>query len=44
LAIDINIEIEHMLDTAWTLFGKYFTQDEVAIKKELMDQYWKASK
>ncbi|GBU20598.1 v-type ATP synthase subunit B [Fibrobacteres bacterium R8-0-B4] len=41
LAIDINIEIEHMLDTAWKLFGKYFTQDEVAIKKELMDQYWK---
>jgi V/A-type H+-transporting ATPase subunit B len=32
-----------MLDTAWHLFGKYFTQDEVGIKKELMDQYWKAS-
>jgi V/A-type H+-transporting ATPase subunit B len=43
LAIDINIEIEHMLDTAWKLFGKYFTQDEVGIKKELMDQFWKAS-
>jgi len=43
LAIDINIEIEAMLDTGWKLFGKYFTQDEVGIKKELMDQYWKAS-
>jgi len=43
LAIDINIEIEHMLDTAWKLFGKYFTQDEVGIKKELMDQFWKAA-
>jgi V/A-type H+-transporting ATPase subunit B len=43
LAIDINVEIEAMLDTAWHLFGKYFTQDEVGIKKELMDQYWKAS-
>jgi V/A-type H+-transporting ATPase subunit B len=41
LAIDINVEIDAMLDTAWHLFGKYFTQDEVAIKKEFMDQYWK---
>ena len=43
LAIDINVEIDTMLNTAWTLFGKYFTQDEVGIKKELMDEYWKAS-
>jgi V/A-type H+-transporting ATPase subunit B len=40
LAIDINVEIDAMLDTGWRLFGKYFTQDEVGIKKELMDQYW----
>jgi V/A-type H+-transporting ATPase subunit B len=43
LAIDINVEIDFMLDTAWKLFGKYFTQDEVGIKKELMDQYWNSS-
>ena len=42
LAIDVNIEIEQMLDTAWTLFGKYFSKDEVAIKAELIEKYWKA--
>ena len=41
LAIDVNIDIEQMLDTAWTLFGKYFSKDEVAIKAELIAKYWK---
>ncbi|MCX8042790.1 MAG: V-type ATP synthase subunit B [Desulfobacterota bacterium] len=41
LAIDINIDNDTMLDTAWRLFGKYFTRDEVAIKQELMERYWK---
>ncbi len=41
LAIDINIEVDKMLDTAWELFAKYFTKTEVAIKKNLMDKYWK---
>ncbi|MBN1577582.1 MAG: V-type ATP synthase subunit B [Chitinispirillaceae bacterium] len=40
LAIDINIEIDKMLDTGWQLFGKYFSKDEVSIKKEFMDKYW----
>lgn len=40
LAIDINIDTDKMLDTAWQLFGKYFTKDEVGIKKEIMDKYW----
>ena len=40
LAIDINIQIEEMLDTAWKLFAKYFTKSEVAIKAELTDKYW----
>jgi V/A-type H+/Na+-transporting ATPase subunit B len=40
LAIDINIEIDHMLDTSWGLFKKYFSQAEVAIKKEFVDLYW----
>ncbi|MDL2319624.1 V-type ATP synthase subunit B [Alistipes sp. OttesenSCG-928-B03] len=40
LAIDVNIDIETMLDTAWRLFAKYFTVTEVAIKQELVDKYW----
>ncbi len=40
LAIDINIEIDSMLDTAWHLLGKHFTREEVAIKQEVMDTYW----
>lgn len=40
LSIDVNIEIEKMLDTAWKLFAKYFTVSEVAIKQELVDKYW----
>ena len=41
LAIDVNIEINQMLDTAWSLFAKYFTREEVAIKEELIKKYWK---
>jgi V/A-type H+/Na+-transporting ATPase subunit B len=40
LAIDINIEIESMLNTAWHLLNKHFTPEEVAIKQEVMDTYW----
>lgn len=40
LAIDINVETDAMLDTAWKLFGKYFSKDEVGIKQEIMDQHW----
>ena len=42
LAIDVNISITEMLDTAWTLFAKYFSREEVAIKEELIKKYWKA--
>ncbi len=42
LAIDINIDIDSMLKTAWQLFSGHFTQDEVGIKQELMDKYWTA--
>ncbi|MBN2570642.1 MAG: V-type ATP synthase subunit B [Ignavibacteriales bacterium] len=41
LAIDINIDIELMLDTAWNLFTKYFQPAELGIKKDLVDKYWK---
>ena len=42
LAIDINISIDQMLDTAWELFAKHFSKDEVGIKQEFVDQYWQA--
>jgi V/A-type H+-transporting ATPase subunit B len=41
LAIDINVDIEKMLDTGWALLSKYFKREEVSIKQELMDLYWK---
>lgn len=41
LAIDINVDIDAMLDTGWEVLGKYFSKDEVGMKKEIMDTYWK---
>ncbi len=40
LAIDVNIPINEMLDTAWKLFAKYFSKSEVAIKEEIMNEFW----
>ena len=40
LAIDVNIDTEQMLDTAWHLFGRYFRPAEVNIKQSLVDKYW----
>ena len=42
LSIDINMEIDRMLDTAWHLFAEYFSKEEVAIKADLIAKYWKA--
>ncbi len=39
LAIDVNISITQMLDTAWTLFRKYFTTSELGIKQEIVDEF-----
>lgn len=41
LAIDVNISIDQMLDTAWALFAKHFSKAEVAIKEALVEKYWK---
>lgn len=41
LAIDVNLNTTEMLDTTWSLFAKYFMPDEVNIKQELVDKYWK---
>ena len=40
LAIDVNIKIDEMLDTAWELFGKYFSKAETGIRQDLIDKYW----
>jgi len=40
LAIDVNIEVNEMLDTAWKLFSRHFKEEEVGLKKELVDKYW----
>ena len=39
LAIDVNISITQMLDTAWDLFRKYFNRSELGIKKEIVDEF-----
>ncbi|MBR5644758.1 MAG: V-type ATP synthase subunit B [Salinivirgaceae bacterium] len=44
LAIDVNISINEMLDTAWELFGKYFTKAETGLKDKLIEKYWKENK
>ena len=43
LAIDVNLKIDEMLDTAWELFGTYFTKAETGIKQEFIDTYWKGN-
>ena len=40
LAIDVNIDTEQMLITAWSLFNKYFSPAEVGLRKDLVDKYW----
>ena len=40
LSIDVNIKIDEMLDTAWSLFAKYFTPAETGIKQALVEEYW----
>ncbi len=40
LAIDVDIQVEEMLNTAWTLFAKYFDKAEVAIKNDIVEKYW----
>jgi V/A-type H+-transporting ATPase subunit B len=41
LAIDVNIDTDAMLDTAWKLFQKYFNKQEIGIKDEFMNIHWK---
>ena len=41
LAIDVNIDIDKMLNTAWDLFKENFKKEELGIKQEFVDKYWK---
>jgi len=43
LAIDVNIEVETMLETAYSLFRKYFSPAEVGIRQEFIEKYWNQS-
>lgn len=44
LAIDVNITITEMLDTAWEIFAKHFSPSETGIKQALIDKYWPGDK
>jgi V/A-type H+-transporting ATPase subunit B len=41
LAVDINIDTEKMLDTTWGLFKDNFSREEVVVRQEFVDKYWK---
>ena len=43
LAIDVNLNTTEMLDVTWGLFAKYFKPEEVNIRQELVDTYWKVN-
>ena len=43
LAIDVNLSLTEMLDTAWDLFAKYFSKAETGIKQTFIDKYWRGN-
>ncbi|HAK00317.1 MAG TPA: V-type ATP synthase subunit B [Bacteroidales bacterium] len=43
LAIDVNIDVDTMLETAYSLFRKYFSPAEVGIRQEFIEKYWNQS-
>jgi V/A-type H+-transporting ATPase subunit B len=43
LAIDVSLNTTEMLEVAWKLFAKHFTIEEVNIRKEFTDRYWKTN-
>ncbi len=44
LAIDVNIDTDQMLETAYGLFSKYFKPAEVGIRQEFVDKFWEKEK
>ncbi len=43
LAVDINIDTEKMLDTTWELFSDNFAREEVVVREEFVEKYWKGN-
>lgn len=41
LAIDVNLDTVEMLDKTWELLSSHFNQNEVNMKQELVNKYWK---
>jgi V/A-type H+/Na+-transporting ATPase subunit B len=41
--LEVNLPIEEALDLGWTTLNECFKQDEVGIKKTLVEKYWPAS-
>lgn len=41
LSIDVNLDTDEMLDTTWSILSDYFRPEEVNMKRELVDKYWK---
>jgi len=41
LAVDVNLQVNEMLDTGWELFANHFTREEIGIREELTQKYWK---
>ncbi len=41
LAIDVNLDTVEMLDMTWGLFSKHFRPQEVNMRMELVERYWK---
>ena len=41
LAIDVNLNTTEMLDVTWGLFSTYFKPEEVNIRQEFVEAYWK---
>lgn len=41
LAVDLNINTEEMLDRTWQLFKDNFSREEVVVRQEFVDKYWK---
>lgn len=41
LSIDVNLDTDEMLDTTWDILSDHFRPEEVNMRRELVDKYWK---
>jgi V/A-type H+-transporting ATPase subunit B len=41
LSIDVSLNTTEMLEAVWKLFAKYFSPEEVNIRAEFVEKYWK---